>query len=283
MTGQVYFIQPEVLLGTDRFKVGKHDKNGLERIKSYGKKTEIIIVWECQNSNFLEFQIIKKFKENFKLIKGNEYFQGDKQKMKKLFMYIIYNNNDNNNIIDLKHFRIEKKKEINENKLRNPDEQYQTDACIWRNLHNSINCFLLDYMQNIQSIYNKLEEENKILKIQRKDLYKEYTKYCITNNFKAITKGNWLRIIKSWYTYSFDFVRIKGYDHYKINLTKLRETLSPPEINHSLIKRENELNDQMKVDAKMSTLNEFIKKYHGKIPYIIEKYHDCGGNDNKSN
>lgn len=283
MLGQVYFIQPEVLLGTDRFKVGKHDKNGLERIKSYGKKTEIIIVYECQNSNFLESQIIKKFKENFKLIKGNEYFQGDKQKMKKLFMYMIYNNDNNNinNIIDLKYFRIEKEKEIKENKVRNPDERYQTDTDIWRNLHNSINCFLLDYMQNIQSIYNKLEEENKILRIQRKDLYKEYTKYCITNNFRAITKGNWLRIIKNWYTHSFDFVKIKGYDNYKIDLTKLRETLSPPEIDHYAIKRENELNDQMKVDAKtMPTFNEFIKKYHyRKMDELMEKYHDYGGND----
>jgi hypothetical protein len=50
----------------------------------------------------LENQIIKEFNNKFKLIAGNEYFQGNEKEMKKLFLQIIENhemiyNSDNDN------------------------------------------------------------------------------------------------------------------------------------------------------------------------------------------
>lgn len=112
MSGIVYLVQPEILLETDKYKIGLSKDNNLSRIKSYGKNTRIIIIRECENPYLIEKEIKKSFNSKFKLIKGEEWFEGDKTNMLKEF----------ENIINL--FKDEVKDEVkDENKKKNNKQE----------------------------------------------------------------------------------------------------------------------------------------------------------------
>ena len=96
MSGYCYLLQPDELLGTKRYKVGRSSGNAtLTRIKNgYKKNTEIFGVAACNNSVELEKKIIECFNEKFCLISGNEYFEGDIDTMKQCFFEMVSQNFD---------------------------------------------------------------------------------------------------------------------------------------------------------------------------------------------
>ena len=75
--GIVYLIQPEENLETNIYKVGRSDNQSLRRIKSYGKKTEIVSIMWVSDSKSIEKIILDKFKSVFPIAKGREYFDID--------------------------------------------------------------------------------------------------------------------------------------------------------------------------------------------------------------
>jgi PHP family Zn ribbon phosphoesterase len=88
--GIIYLIQPCELLGTSRYKIGCSTNLELERIKNgYKKGTRYIIIMECYDPFFLEKNIKRVFNEKFKLIAGNEYFEGDEKNIKDEFLKIV--------------------------------------------------------------------------------------------------------------------------------------------------------------------------------------------------
>lgn len=89
--GILYLIQPEELIGTDRYKIGMSNNNDLVRCKNgYGKNSRYIIIGECPNPLEIENKVKIEFKNKFKLIKGQEYFEGDLELMKKIFISIVF-------------------------------------------------------------------------------------------------------------------------------------------------------------------------------------------------
>ena len=93
--GILYLIQPAELVGTDRYKIGCSTKSTLDRVTTgYKKGTKILYVIECDNPFETEKILKKKFNKKFKLITGNEYFEGDKEEMKKIFYSVVMNNSD---------------------------------------------------------------------------------------------------------------------------------------------------------------------------------------------
>jgi hypothetical protein len=84
--GYVYLVIPPELKGTNRAKIGMSLINNNNRIKSYGKNVEVIMQYSCKNARILEKTIIESFKKHFKVIKGNEYFEGEIEEMKKIFI-----------------------------------------------------------------------------------------------------------------------------------------------------------------------------------------------------
>lgn len=80
INGYVYLIHP-VLIEKDIYKIGMSMKHNMDRIKSYGKNTEIIRVLYCNDPKLVEDKLKLVFNEKFELIKGNEYFKGDKNIM----------------------------------------------------------------------------------------------------------------------------------------------------------------------------------------------------------
>lgn len=129
----VYLIQPTELIGTNRYKVGCSVKQDLyQRIKTgYLKGTEIIILFKCIDSLYIEKKIKNFFNSKFKLIAGKEYYEGDIEEMKREFINIIYNNdlviksNEKDNLINelkeeiniLKNIKYNKKKYDNDSKF----------------------------------------------------------------------------------------------------------------------------------------------------------------------
>ena len=94
----VYFIQPCVLIGTNRYKIGRTNKKNFNRMKSYGKGTKIISFNHVNNPISTELLLINKFNKKYKLIKG-KYFEIFN--MLDDYLKIIYKNNlENKNIND---------------------------------------------------------------------------------------------------------------------------------------------------------------------------------------
>jgi hypothetical protein len=90
----VYLIQPYELLGTNIYKIGCSIKQGIKRItQGYTKGTKILHVEKCLNPSELEKIIIKSFRLKFKLVTGNEYFEGTEEEIKKEFYRVINNYN----------------------------------------------------------------------------------------------------------------------------------------------------------------------------------------------
>ncbi len=115
--GIIYLIQPTVLVGSFKFKVGCSGKSNLDRIKSYDKNSRYLCIHECTKPYELEKQIKAAFNDKFTLVSGQEYFEGDEFEMIKTFIEIFtayinqnYNNNKptskvisnpvNNNVVD---------------------------------------------------------------------------------------------------------------------------------------------------------------------------------------
>ena len=101
--GIVYFIQPTELINTNKYKIGMSRKNDLSRLKSYHKGTRFISIMSCNNPLLLEGLIKNKFQNKYKLIAGNEYFEGDEKNMLNDFLQII---DENKNLKELENKEI---------------------------------------------------------------------------------------------------------------------------------------------------------------------------------
>lgn len=110
--GCIYLVQPKELVGTERYKIGCSEKNNLERCrKGYRKGTRYICIMECENPFLLEKHILSYFHQKFKLVAGNEFFEGTETEIldgfiEKIQEYrkceqIIPNKNTNSSLIKM--------------------------------------------------------------------------------------------------------------------------------------------------------------------------------------
>lgn len=85
MNGIVYLVQPETLIGTNRYKIGMSNKTTIERIKQYGKNAKCIAICAVANPSQVEIRLKIAFAGRFKLIAGKEYFEGNMKDMVRCF------------------------------------------------------------------------------------------------------------------------------------------------------------------------------------------------------
>lgn len=96
MTGIIYLVQPAELVGTDRYKFGCSKKKTLDRVRNgYKKGTRYLHIAECEEPHKTEGKIKEIFNQKFKLIAGNEYYEGDESIMKTEFINLIMKENKN--------------------------------------------------------------------------------------------------------------------------------------------------------------------------------------------
>jgi len=95
MTGGVYLIQPCQLKGTNRYKIGMSKKDLDKRIKlGYLNGTVILRRFYCKYPLIVEKYIKEEFNENFENCGGHEYFQGEEQKMVRVFIVSFWEKAD---------------------------------------------------------------------------------------------------------------------------------------------------------------------------------------------
>ena len=85
----VYFVQPSTLRNTSRFKIGRSSKDDLSRVRSYGNGTRYLCVMDCIDDIYVEKLLINHFNKKFKLIAGNEYFEGCENEMLNEFIDVV--------------------------------------------------------------------------------------------------------------------------------------------------------------------------------------------------
>jgi hypothetical protein len=90
--GLVYLIQPEELLGTNRYKLGCSSKPNLDRLKSYKKNSHLLCSYKCTDPFQTENRLKAVFASKFTKVAGNEYFQGNENEMVKEFLRTVYLN-----------------------------------------------------------------------------------------------------------------------------------------------------------------------------------------------
>ena len=93
--GLIYLIQPTELIGTNRYKIGMSKNPNLDRCKNgYKKGSRYLCIMECIEPLILEQNIKNHFNEKFKLIAGNEYYEGIEKDILNTFNNLVmeYNN-----------------------------------------------------------------------------------------------------------------------------------------------------------------------------------------------
>ena len=109
--GCVYLVQPDILIGTNRYKIGLTKQNDFSRSS---KNIRVLNIRGCNNPDFILNKIKESFKQIFKLIARNEYFEGDEISMINTFNKIV---NDNEYNVDASFNDKNKAKPVN--KLNN--------------------------------------------------------------------------------------------------------------------------------------------------------------------
>lgn len=99
--GCIYLVQPDLLLGTNRYKVGISESVKYNRVSNYGKKRRTLCIFEdIDDVKKLEKIVINIFNKVFKKINRNEYFEGNECTMIKILSDEVIKYKYNN-VIDL--------------------------------------------------------------------------------------------------------------------------------------------------------------------------------------
>ncbi len=84
--GLIYLIQPEHVIGLNRYKIGFSGASHLVNVsKNYGKKTRYLAVMECYDAKSLVEEIKEIFSDQFTRIANSDFFEGDEDQMVKAF------------------------------------------------------------------------------------------------------------------------------------------------------------------------------------------------------
>ena len=73
----IYLIQPEELIGTNRFKIGCSKSDKINRVLSYKKGSRVLYSSIINKPFELEKIIKNEFNNHFELIGGKEFFEGN--------------------------------------------------------------------------------------------------------------------------------------------------------------------------------------------------------------
>jgi hypothetical protein len=125
----VYLIQPCELIETLRYKVGcSYDGKNLSRLKTgYKKGSRRLCIKYCNDCVKLEKIIIRVFMNSFRLIAGNEFFEGNENEMIELFEDIVndWKNNDGEKFNNFLNEKSDIKTKYNETSIVNTNYELE--------------------------------------------------------------------------------------------------------------------------------------------------------------
>ena len=190
--GIIYFIQPSELVGTNRYKIGCSRSPDLDRCKNgYKKGSRYIFIMECIDPLVLEKNIINEFNKLFKLIAGNEYFEGDEIVMKKTFLKIFEDYENKNNKIVLNQTTYENKNNDKVNNINKIENENNLNNLVTSQTTTEDKSKIKNYIFNMRSDINILNQELNnncnllIIHNTSNNEYKEGQIFCNTMNEKT--------------------------------------------------------------------------------------------------
>jgi hypothetical protein len=190
--GIIYLIQPELLINSNKYKVGYSNDTSNQRVKSYGERARIICIYKCNNAKLVETKILNHFINKFKLVSGKEWFEGDEYIMHNDIIDIIKLNNngiiiDNSNIDNIDNYINDSVKNIRSiyNEVKNDIDKFYNFIKDNNYLDNgdddTSECY---YSFFAEHILKKLISYNESL-------------FAIENDYINIKKKNGITLIKS--------------------------------------------------------------------------------------
>ena len=126
--GLIYLAQPAELVGTNRYKIGCSGKDDLSRILSYKKNTKYLLISSSDNYSELENILKNEFKKKFKLVAGQEYFEGEQNEIYNCYLKILQIHNklsEDTDELNMKEDNVEIKEENVEINVK----KYKTHSC----------------------------------------------------------------------------------------------------------------------------------------------------------
>jgi hypothetical protein len=209
-----YIIKLREFIKTNEevYKIGRTSV-GKKRLRGYPKNSEIILMKETADNENTERLIMEKFKNKFKqrIDIGREYFEGDIDKMKELFLEIIKFVNCLN-ILDIKYDDVINNRDI-KNKLKDKNkklEEIKKEIKIKKQK-------LKDVNKKIKSLNKKIEKVEKVVKENvNEESLNNYLDKWFEEKYKKCEKKSIISI-KDIYT------EFKETDYY-VNLSKYDKT-----------------------------------------------------------
>jgi hypothetical protein len=93
--GLIYLIQPDYLIGTNKYKIGCSRSTNLDCcINRYDKSTRYISINECNNPLQIKNTIKFEFYNKCRYIGGYDYFEGNEAQMIRIILDIINKNRE---------------------------------------------------------------------------------------------------------------------------------------------------------------------------------------------
>lgn len=188
--GLIYLVQPTKFIGTNIYKVGCSITSSIEnpkRLKTYGKRCIIICLYNCDEPLTYEKEIIFRFNICFTLYDGSEYFQGNIDKMEKLFT-LIFNKKINNNCYIYK----DDNKYINRSLLTYCGGGYSISECNGHKINKGLyKDFDSEYIQFKVIYYNKTDFI--IYYYSQKNIYEDK---IVSNNLSEYNREYYSKLIK---------------------------------------------------------------------------------------
>lgn len=164
----IYMVKPREFIRTNEniFKIGKTEQPNFERFKAYPKGSILLFQSICNDCHECEKIIIKKFKKNFiqRTDFGNEYFEGDCNKMMSILCNVILCENMDTLEKLLLNFRELYINEINKinvqcnelkNRLNSQINNYKNELAMLNDMHQI-------EVNNLQLKIDKLENNSKL-------------------------------------------------------------------------------------------------------------------------
>lgn len=223
--GIIYLIQPSELVGSERYKIGMSNKNNLDRCKKgYRKGSRYLCIMECNKPLILERNIKNHFNEKFKLISGNEYYEGNEKDILNTFNNLVLKYKNSNEI---------NKKYFNEsNKIKKEFENYFEDKEFGGTKK----------LIKINIIYNNFGEDIKInfkyIDNKRLEEYDLFFNNLDDYNFDYITKLIDKKIIQNRFIYDLNDNLFKK----EINKHKIIYNIKSKKINKKILENQEYLN-----------------------------------------
>lgn len=166
----IYLLQEREFIKSNEnvYKVGKTKQTIQKRLKNYAKGSKLLFFMECNNCDIMEKEILKLFKEKFKLRAefGTEHFEGNKNEMIKILFDKIYEDILTNN--NCKNNEVTKNDNVNNNEVTKNENVNKNEITKNDNINNTLSKNVKveieknEKIKVIKSLINILDNKNKI-------------------------------------------------------------------------------------------------------------------------